>query len=42
VLKRGVTSIEAGRLGRIVVDGDQVLLGKPLVFTQANIDQYDF
>jgi len=41
-LKRGVTSIEAGRLGRIVVDADQVLLGKPLVFTQANIDQYDF
>jgi rhamnose transport system permease protein len=42
VLKRGVTSIEAGRLGRIQVDGDQVLLGKPLVFTKANIDQYDF
>jgi rhamnose transport system permease protein len=42
ILRRGVTSIEAGRLGRIVVDGDQVLLGKPLVFTKANIDQYDF
>ena len=42
VLKRGVTGIVAGRLGRIVVDGDQVLLGKPLVFTKGNIDQYDF
>jgi rhamnose transport system permease protein len=42
ILRRGITSIEAGRLGKIVVDQDQVLLGKPLVFTQANIDQYDF
>jgi len=41
-LKAGVTSIDAGRLGKIAVDGDQVLLGKPLVFTKANIDQYDF
>ena len=29
-LKRGVTSIDAGRLGRIAVAGDQVVLGKPL------------
>jgi rhamnose transport system permease protein len=42
VLKRGVTSLEAGRLGRIQVAGDQVLLGTPLVFTKANIDKYDF
>ncbi len=41
-LKPGVTSIEAGRLGRIGIDGSQVVLGKPLVFTRANIDQYDF
>ncbi len=41
-LKAGVTSIDAGRLGRIAVAGDQVLLGKPLIFTKANIGQYDF
>jgi rhamnose transport system substrate-binding protein len=41
-LKPGVTSIDAGRLGKIAIDGQQVILGKPLVFTKANIDQYDF
>jgi rhamnose transport system substrate-binding protein len=41
-LRRGVNTIDAGRLGKIVVDGDQVLLGKPLVFTKANIDKYNF
>ncbi len=42
ILKRGVTFMDAGRLGRITVDGDQVILGRPLVFTKANIDQFDF
>jgi rhamnose transport system substrate-binding protein len=41
-LKAGVTSIDAGRLGKIRIEGQQVVLGKPLVFTKANIDQYDF
>ena len=41
-LKRGVTSMTAGKLGQITVDGDQIVLGKPLIFTKANIDQYDF
>jgi rhamnose transport system substrate-binding protein len=41
-LKPGVTSIEAGRLGTIGVNGDQVVLGKPLVFTKENIAQYNF
>ena len=35
-------ALEAGRLGRIEVRGDQVLLGKPFVFTKENIDGFDF
>jgi rhamnose transport system permease protein len=38
----GATSIQAGRLGAMDVHGDEVLLGKPLVMTKANIDQFDF
>ncbi len=38
----GTTSFQAGRLGRIEVRGDQVLLGKPVIFNKANIDQFDF
>ena len=41
-LKPGVDSIDGGRLGKIGIEGTQVVLGKPLVFTKANIDQYDF
>lgn len=41
-LKAGATTFKAGRLGDIKIDGDQILLGKILVFTKDNIDQYDF
>jgi len=41
-LKAGDKSIEAGRLGSKKIDRDQVLLGKILVFTKDNIDQFDF
>lgn len=41
-LKAGDKSIQAGRLGVIAIEGDQVLLGKPFVFTKANIDRFDF
>lgn len=34
--------IQAGRLGEITVKGDEVLLGKPIVFNKGNIDQFDF
>ena len=36
-------SFKAGRLGKVkMVADDEVLLGPPLVFTQENIDQYNF
>jgi rhamnose transport system substrate-binding protein len=41
-LARGVTSLEGGRLGRVEVRDDNVLLGKPFVFTRDNIDKFDF
>ena len=41
-LKAGATSIDAGRLGKIDIDKDNILLGKPFTFTKKNIDQYNF
>jgi rhamnose transport system permease protein len=41
-LKLGDTSLAAGRLGKVEVAGDNILLGQPLTFTKDNIDQFDF
>ena len=41
-LVAGATSMEGGRLGSIEIRDTQVLLGPPLRFTRANIDQFDF
>ncbi len=41
-LKAGDKSIKAGRLGEKVIEGDQIMLGKILIFTKDNIDQFDF
>jgi rhamnose transport system permease protein len=41
-LKPGSTSLQAGRLGKITVDGQSVLLGVPFVFNKDNIDGFDF
>jgi rhamnose transport system permease protein len=41
-LRRGDTSIRAGRLGRLEIAGDNILLGKPFTFNKENIDHYDF
>jgi rhamnose transport system substrate-binding protein len=41
-LKPGSTSFQAGHLGRFNIEGDNILLGKPFLFTKDNIDQFDF
>src|SRR6266850_2317338 len=41
-LKPGAAKFKAGRLGDLEVKGDNVLLGKPFVFTKENIDRFDF
>jgi rhamnose transport system substrate-binding protein len=41
-LKPGATTFKAGRLGEKKVDGQQVLLGEPMVFTKDNIGDFDF
>jgi rhamnose transport system permease protein len=41
-LAGGATALEAGRLNRIEIRGSEIILGPPLRFTKANIDQFDF
>lgn len=41
-LAPGSKTLSAGRLGNITVEGDQVMLGKPFVFTKENIDKFRF
>jgi rhamnose transport system substrate-binding protein len=41
-LRAGAAGIEAGRLGNIGIEGDNILLGTPFTFTKENIDQFDF
>jgi rhamnose transport system permease protein len=41
-LAPGSSSLRAGRLGSLAVQGDQVLLGAPFRFTKANIDLFRF
>jgi rhamnose transport system substrate-binding protein len=41
-LKPGAAKIHAGRLGDRTIQGDNVMLGQPMKFTKANIDQYKF
>ncbi len=38
----GAKEFTAGKLGKIAVEGDNIVLGKPFVFTKENIDQFDF
>jgi rhamnose transport system substrate-binding protein len=41
-LQPGATTFNAGRLGPIRIDGSEIILGQPFVFTRENIDQFDF
>ncbi len=42
-LKPGATEVSAGKLGMLrVVNGSEILLGSPFVFTKANIGEFDF
>jgi rhamnose transport system substrate-binding protein len=41
-LKAGVVSLTAGKLGKIEVKGDEVMLGMPFIFNKSNIDKFDF
>lgn len=41
-LKPGATRFSAGRLGEVRIEGTDVLLGQPYLFTKDNIDQFDF
>jgi rhamnose transport system permease protein len=41
-LRPGDRSIQAGRLRNIEIQGDNILLGKPFIFTRENIDRFDF
>jgi ABC-type sugar transport system substrate-binding protein len=41
-LKPGDQTYAAGRLGTMQLDGDNILLGTPFVFTKDNVDQFDF
>ena len=41
-LAPGAKEFTAGKLGKMAVAGDNIILGKPFVFTKENIDQFDF
>jgi rhamnose transport system permease protein len=41
-LKAGAESLEAGRVGKVEIRGDQVILGAPFTFTKENIDRFEF
>jgi len=41
-LKRGDPQLAAGRLGKLEVRGDEIMLGAPFIFNKSNIDRFDF
>ncbi|MFO1350651.1 MAG: substrate-binding domain-containing protein [Gammaproteobacteria bacterium] len=42
-LKPGATEVEAGKLGKLkIVNGSEVLLGPPFIYSKDNIDKFNF
>jgi rhamnose transport system permease protein len=41
-LKPGDRTLDAGRMGKVAVVGDEVRLGAPFVFNKSNIDRFNF
>jgi rhamnose transport system substrate-binding protein len=41
-IRASTTSFEAGRLGTIQIRGSEIILGAPVMFTKANIDNFNF
>jgi rhamnose transport system substrate-binding protein len=41
-LKAGATSLDAGKMGKFAVVGDEVRLGAPFIFNKKNIDNFNF
>ena len=41
-LKPGANEFKAGRLGELKIQGSDIILGQPFVFTKENVDQFDF
>ena len=40
--KSGATEFDAGKIGKMEIKGDNILLGKPFIFNKENIDGFDF
>ena len=42
-LAPGASEVDAGRLGKLqIVNGSEVLLGAPFIYSKDNIDDFDF
>jgi rhamnose transport system permease protein len=41
-LPPGAPSMTAGSLGRVEIQGTQIILGPPLLINRGNVDQFDF
>jgi rhamnose transport system permease protein len=41
-LRTGGSMLTAGRLGVVKVEGDQIILGAPVIFRKDNIDRFNF